>query len=121
MMEQELRALIGTATTAPVDWGARPQGAPYPGVVLNSMSRVPGQAYTGPDGVSSSRIQIDVYAKTYGEAKMIARAIEAAIDGHRNGAILRISLENETDMRDPGDEANRPFRVKQDFRVHWRT
>lgn len=118
-MKQEIRALISGAVSAPVDWGSRPQGAPYPGVVLTTASGRSGHTFDGPDGMSSSRIQVDVYAERYGEAETLARQIRAALDGYRGGVILGTFRQGERDSRENG-EASKPFRISQDFEVHWR-
>jgi hypothetical protein len=118
-MKQELRALISTAITAPVDWVSRKQGAPYPGVVLQTVSRNGGHTFEGPDGMFVSRVQIDVYAERYAEAEGIAQEILNHIDGYRAGNIMMIFFRAERDGRETGD-TKRPFRISQDFEIHWR-
>ena len=122
-MEQEIRAIIAGAVDALVEWGSLPQlkgsQKPYPGVVLNTISDRSGQTFDGPDGMSATRVQVDVYAEGYGQAKTIARQIRVALDGYRGGMILGTFRLSERDSRENG-EASKPFRISQDFEVHWR-
>lgn len=121
-MEEQIRTHLvadPALSAASVDWGARPQGAEYPGIVLTVASDTGGQTYDGPDGFSVSRIQVDVYALSYGEARTLARAIRARLDGYKSGDVRGTFRVGERDSRESGD-AERPFRVSQDFEVHWR-
>ena len=67
-----LAALVGTR----IDWGLR--GA-VPSVRLLVVSKVPIQTYGGPIGLTPYRIQADCFGAKYGEAKRVARAVEAAV------------------------------------------
>ncbi|GGH24438.1 DUF3168 domain-containing protein [Cribrihabitans marinus] len=118
-MKQELRTLISAAVTASVDWGSRIQGAKYPGVVLQSVSKNGSHTFDGPDGTFVSRVQVDVYAEKYREAETISQEILNQIDGYRGGKIMMIFFRAERDGREAGD-TKRPFRISQDFEIHWR-
>lgn len=121
-MEEQIRTMLLAALPGtPIDWGARPQGSGYPGVVLTIASDQGGHTYDGPDGLSVSRVQVDVYALSYGEARVLSRQIRAALDGYRSGDILGTFRAGERDSRDGGSgEVERPFRISQDFEIHWR-
>lgn len=117
-MKQQIRSLIAGAITAPVDWGSRPQGAPYPGVVLTVISGRGGHTFDGPDGLSVSRVQVDVYAERYGEAEAISAQIRDTLDGYHAGSIKGIFWQNERDHQENG-ETKKPFRISQDFEIHF--
>ena len=121
-MEEQIRAMLRAAIPGvPIDWGSRPQGSPYPGVVLQIAGDNSGHTYDGPDGMSVSRVQVDVYALEYGQARVLSRQIRAALDGYRSGDVLGTFRAGERDGREGGGgEAKRPFRISQDFEIHWR-
>jgi hypothetical protein len=114
----EVTALAGTR----VNWGAHPQGHALPGIVLNVVSDAEGHTLQGPDGLSEGRVQVDCYALTYREAKLLARAARAALDGASGGGFQGVFLAGTRDGREGGtNEADRPFRVSMDFMVHFTT
>ena len=126
-MEEALLALLqsSAAVTAIVggriNWGAHPQGAPLPGIVLTVIDDAEGHIYQGPDGLSQGRVQVDCWALTYDEAKACGRAVRAALDGHFGGMFLGMFLADQRDGREGGtNEADRPFRSSLDFLTHWR-
>ncbi|MGR3452880.1 DUF3168 domain-containing protein [Pseudooceanicola sp.] len=121
-MEEELRALLladsGVTALASdrVNFGAHPQGEPLPAVVLNTISGAEGYTLSGPDGLLQARVQVDVYALTYGDAKRLARAVIAVLSGYSGGSFQGVFHESSRDSREDG-EARRPFRVSMDFTV----
>lgn len=122
-MEEEIRALIQGVPGVPgtVDWGAMPRGAPLPGVVLNVISDVGAHHQDGPDGLSDARVQVDVYAATYGAAKLAARAIRKALDGYQGGSILGVFQLMTRDSSEEGETPDeRAYRVSQDFQIIYR-
>lgn len=127
-MEEALRALLlassGVASLAPsarINWGAHPQGADLPSLVLNTISGSEGLTMSGPDGIETSRVQIDAYAHTYAGAKILSRAVIAALHAYRSGAFRLVVHEGTRDSREGGsNEAERPFRCSMDFTVNWR-
>ena len=128
MMEEELRALLlATASVTAIcgtriNWGAHPQGAPWPGVILRVISDHEGHTLAGPNGVSHARVQIDCQAASYGAAKRLARAVRAVLDGHRGGLFQAVLLADARDEREGGsNEADRPFRTSLDVFVHYTT
>ena len=128
-MEDELRALLRadaavlTAAQGRVNWGAHPQASPWPGVVLSVVSDREGYHAAGRDGLSVARVQADCYAASYTAARTLARAVRACLTGHRGGAMRAVFHEASRDMgREEGaSEEARPFRVSDDFMIHWRT
>lgn len=109
-----------TALTATrIAWGARPQGAASPCVVLHRVGGEREQSMAGPDGVVSSRVQVDCWGVTYTAAKSVARQVVAALNGYRAGAIQRVFIDSERDDQflDPPDPL---YRTRLDLRV-WHT
>lgn len=127
-MEEELRSLL-LATSAVTDivgdkinWGSMPQGQEYPGVALHVIDEVSENTMTGPDGLLQGRVQVDCYALTYRQAKLLSRAIRTRLDGYRGGGFSGIFLAGARDSREGGtNEADRPFRVSLDFLTNWRS
>lgn len=125
-MEEEIRALLladsgvsGHAGTR-VSFGAHPQGQPFPGVVLNTISGMDDLTAGGPSGLSESRIQVDCYAETYGAAKLLSRAVKTALSGYSGGGLQGVFHASTRDGREGGtNEAERPFRVSMDFMVQF--
>ncbi|MCA0920225.1 DUF3168 domain-containing protein [Pseudooceanicola nanhaiensis] len=127
-MEEELRArLLATASVTAIcgtriNWGAHPQGEPWPGVILRVISDVEGHTLAGPNGVAHARVQIDCQADSYGAAKRLARAVRAALGGYRGGLLQAVLFADAREGREGGsNEADRPFRVSLDFFVHYTT
>lgn len=72
-------ALVGNR----INWTRRPQGNATPAVVLNMIDGSPGYTLAGPDGLYRNRVQVDCWAKTYAQAKLTARAVDAALSGFK--------------------------------------
>lgn len=125
-MEEMLRALLladGTISSmveGRVDWGEGMQGAPLPSIVMQVVSSENQHSMQGPDRLFQSRVQIDAYARTYGSAKLLQRALLAALDGYHGGAMQGIFHAGSREGRDAGtNEAERPYRVSMDFMTNW--
>lgn len=121
-MEEAFRArLLATSAVTTlcgqrIDWGSNAQGAGYPRVCLWGISDAGGHTLSGPDGVSFARVQVDCYGLAYGQAKTLARAVRASLDGHSDQTFQGVFLAGSRDFREPGtNEAERPFRVSLDF------
>ena len=127
-MEEAFLALLtdsGAVTAhvpaARINWGAHPQGAGSPYIMLTVISDSEGLHMQGPDGLSQARVQVDIYAPTYGDAKSAARAVRALLHGHRAGSFRLIEFAGSRDNREGGtNEAERLHRVGMDFIVNWR-
>ena len=75
LVDSALAALIGTRVT----WTIRPQGAPYPAVVLSLISDGRPQRMKGFQALRDTRVQIDCYAETALSKLAVREAVIAAI------------------------------------------
>ena len=67
-------------------------------------------------------MQIDAWAVDIATAKVLGRAVVAALHARRTGQFLGVFHETSREGREGGsDEAARPHRVSLDFIIHWRT
>ena len=126
-MEEEIRALllsspgITDVVGQNINWGAMPQGSGYPSVVLNVVSDTNEHTMSGPDRLIDARVQADIYAETYGEAKAGGKAIRALLDGYSGGNMQGIFHEGSRDSgRNSGSEIDLPYRVSSDYMTKWR-
>lgn len=72
----------------------------------------------GVEALTQSRIQVDVYALSFGQAKLVARDIRRAIDAYKGGVITGIFLLSTRDGREGGsNEADRPYFSSMDINV----
>ena len=127
-MEEEFRAILTGAAAvtalvpaARINWGEHPQGAGLPGIVLTTISGIDGAHMNGPNDLLEARVQVDCYALTYGQAKLVARAALAALHFHRGAGFQGVFHAGTRDSREGGtNEAERPYRVSLDFTLAWR-
>lgn len=125
-MEEDFRAVLLAASgvglpAGRINWGAHPQGAVLPALVLNVIDDAQGLTLRAPDGLHQGRVQADCYGATYAAAKGLARAVIAALHGHSGGNFQLLAHVATRDSREGGsNEAERPFRVSLDFMTHWR-
>lgn len=123
-MKYALRALLKAApevaARAPggIDWLSRAQAGGPAFVVLQQISGSRGHTQDGPDGLLSARVQVDCWAPTAREAEQLARAVLAALDGHRDGAFAGIFHLSSRDDRADLDDGSEAHRVSMDFMVH---
>lgn len=86
MIEKGFAALLKTVAgvhESQIHLGVAPAGATYPFasfMVVSESDRWP--TLNGPSGLGHPRIQVDVYARTFREAKELSEQIRAAIDGY---------------------------------------
>lgn len=126
-MEEDLRALlladaaVAASVGSRVFWVSRQQGSALPALVLNVISGAEGRTMQGPDSVWTGRVQVDCYGASVTDAKVLARAAVAALNGYRQDRFRGVFHEATRDGREGGsNEADRPFRVSVDFMVNWR-
>ena len=84
-MQAELRTrLLGNATVAGIvgtriDWGARPQGDPYPSVVLTLVNDARPQTFKGNITSRATIVQIDCYGVSSAQVATLREAVISAI------------------------------------------
>jgi hypothetical protein len=121
-LEEALRALlIGYAPlTALVStrmvWNHLPQDTTRPAVVMFKISGAAGYTTEGPDGLESSRVQIDVQALTVSSMWAIRDVIIAKLSGHKDSTFRGIFLLSERQSSEkPGTDLYHI--VSMDFEV----
>jgi hypothetical protein len=127
-MEEALRAhLLANAGLAAlvstrVVWIERPQGSGLPAQTLQRVTAGRQYLYRGASGLTGVSVQIDNWGSSYAQAKALARATVAALDGTFEQDGIRFTgcfLDSERDM--PPEELPggvKVYRVSQDW-VIW--
>lgn len=98
-MKGALRSRL-TVASAQVSWIDRPQGTTLPAITLQTISGDRPQTYDGFQGWAETRVQMDAWALTYGEANAVREAAinAAAVLETVNGVRFdRTEFENERD------------------------
>lgn len=103
-----------------VSWVDRPKTAGLPAVTLQVVSEERPQHMKGFDGLRSSRVQVDVWADTYGQTKEIAEAVTAAIVPSQAADGITFERAFFAGSRDLGEQTETQFihRTSIDFIVH---
>lgn len=111
-----------TALTGPrIEWGQLAQGAGLPAVVLTKVSEVRAMTMNGPSLLIEGRIQVDCYARTYGSAVALSRAVTNVLHAHTDSTLRLIWFSGSRETREGGsNEAERPWRVSLDFNLAWK-
>lgn len=105
-----------------------PQGAPSPAIAIYRISGGPGYTFDGPDGLTDSRVQIDVRGADragnegsgYAQAYPVAERLRALLSGYRgivgntNFRLITILSERQRSEK-PGSEVFHTFSL--DFQV----
>jgi hypothetical protein len=120
-MEEEFRAALlanaglAALVSARIEWGLRaPQS---PSVRLQVISGVRFYTHGGRDGMTPYLVQADCFGARYGDAKKVARALEAAAEALGLPHFDSCFVENERDDQDV-DAANKPIhRTSLDLRL----
>lgn len=110
-------ALVGQKIT----WVRRVQGETPPAIVLHRIDGQPDYHHAGASGLVVSRVQVDCWGLTYGSAKAVARAVEAAVTAQTfTEGTIRFDVILIADERDSTfDEAPETlFRTSLDLMVH---
>lgn len=122
-MQAALRARVMAATTAIVAgrvyWVDRPQGATLPSITLQTVSGDRPWTYDGLQEFRDSRVQLDVWAVTYAQARTITEALVTALSPPNisNGINFdHINFENEVDQLERLETQN-IYRTRMDLLV----
>lgn len=111
-----LTALVGQR----IDWSIRPQASSLPQIVLHVIDSNPYYTDEGESGLSSSRIQIDCWGRTYAESKNVSRQVMSRISGveFSQGGIT-FQLSHCVDQQDDFERSDSEefYRVRMDFIV----
>lgn len=102
-----------------IEWGRSTQGEQVPRIVLQLISTVKPYTMAGASNYTASRVQIDIYANCYLEAKQVSRAVVKALSGYWGGIFQGIFIQSERDLTaaDAG-EISRLFRNSIDITIH---
>lgn len=111
-------ALIGTRAY----WNERPQNSALSAVVLQNIS--PGRNYHhgGADNLSTPRVQINCLGATYSAAKLLARAMIAALEPSATVSSIKFNqafLDSEGDLPVQSLPSGKVFGIRQDFFIWW--
>jgi hypothetical protein len=125
-MEETFHAILAASPAVTdivgdrMNFGANVQGARYPRIVMFTIDDAEGHNLDGPDGHSIGRVQVDCYAMSYEEAKLLSRTVRAVLDGYSGDGFQGVFHALSRDTREGGsNEAKRPFRVSLDFITHY--
>lgn len=99
MIEPIIRTLLDGLTTATVALNVAPEGV-MPYVTVRKISAPRGETHEGRDSTVVSRIQVDVYALSYVEAKTIASQCYGLCE-QTDTSIASIEIDNEFDEYEP--------------------
>jgi hypothetical protein len=93
-----------------------PQNVAYPCITWQRISRTEVFSLEGPSGYADARVQIDCWAKTYGEARAVANAVRDDLNGWDNEGqpIADCRLDSARDLYDPAAEP-KLYRSSLDF------
>ena len=126
-MEEDFLALLRADATVTglagsrINFGEHPQGQPHPAIVLTTVSSETDMHMNGSGGLETSRVQVDCYAYTYSEAKLLSRAVVDLLHFHRDSNFFLINQLSTRDSRETGsNEAERLYRTSLDFNTAWR-
>lgn len=103
-----LSALVGSKVFALVI----PQGTKLPCITFQRIGGSPANTLSGASGLEEIDLQIDVWAKNYGEAKAIAKAVRAAMPP--GGDVFGAHLIEDQDLYEDGTNY---FRVSMEYKV----
>ncbi len=96
-----------------------PQAVTYPAVTYQRIDTERIRSFGGPSGLAHSRIQLDLWDKTYSGVKALADAVRRVLDGFKGlmGAedIGGVSLLSDSDS--PFESGVEVFRLSQDYSI----
>lgn len=115
-----LTALVGNR----IKWNVRPQAGLLPALVLQVISNIPDYGMSGETLLSSSRVQIDIWAEGYLQSLNIRDQVKECLSGLReemSGVEIQGSfLIDERQSYEAAEETSRLHRVSMDFNIWYR-
>ena len=112
----ELTAIVPASN---IEWGDVSQTTEFPYIILKLISHIRDYHMSGASAYSVSRVQIDIYARTYLQSKTAARAVSDAVSGYKFTPFQGLFIDSERDLTDLDvSGANRLYRVSVDVIVH---
>lgn len=105
-----LAAIVGTR----IDWGLRGQA---PSIRLQVVSGVPFYTHSGRNEMTPYLVQADCFGTRFGDAKRVARAVQAACDNLGLPHFDSCFVENERDDQDVDAASNPIHRTSLDLRL----
>lgn len=114
-----LTALVGGAAPRIV-WNHLPQATQRPAVVLYKITGTEGLTHSGPDGLASNIVQIDVQALTVTSMWAIRDAIIAKLHGYSDATFQKIQHDSERQSAEEKAGGGLIHRSSLDFSV-WAT
>ena len=122
-MEADLLALLAPIASGRSYYVRAPQGEPYPYLILNRASLVPNYTMAGANGLSQTRMQIDVYGNNWPSTVSTAQALQNLVSGFigivgstRFQGIF-IDAVRDLPASDAGD-VTQLFRISIDIMIH---
>jgi len=116
LAQSTVTALVGDR----IDLGIAKQTTIKPYVVISKISGVREHSHDGESGLAHPRLQISVFANSYGSAKQVTEAIRGVLDcytgtmGGEGGVVVQaVFLEDETDFYE--GEATNIYQVATDY------
>lgn len=98
-MHQYLHALLLTIDgVQSVSWGFNNSDSSYPSMVLQQISKVNAHHFSGVNDMADYRIQLNIWAKTYGEVVTLSNAVDALLNDRQDATIKYCVRENQTDL-----------------------
>lgn len=123
ILEEALTSILASVAGGRRYWVRAPQGTAYPLVILNRVGGAPDYVMAGPSGYVASRVQVDVYAETFGALVATERAIVTLVSGYKGvtgtTSIQGIFIDAIRNL--PAEDAgsvNHLFRTTIDLMVH---
>lgn len=89
-----------------VYWGTAPQGKARPYVRMNTVSDPRPQHLTGYETARQTRVQVDVFADTYAEARSLSETIITAVANPATVAGVKFGRTKAEGPRDLGEDVD---------------
>lgn len=114
--------------TERINWGQHMATAGGPYIVMHLISLNEGLTMQGRDGLETARVQIDVYALTFGTAIEMGRSLKSLLHGYQGGGFRLIQFSGMRSLREGGagslqggaNGGEALYRASLDFITHWR-